>query len=87
MAVGGAGLGGVGVIAGLRVETKIFCCVKRTFNPVVRAFVGGIFISHCLTVRGLGAGRQSITGCKSGAAQDAPKNILFHQTSPVKTNT
>ena len=60
--------GGISIIAGLRIETKIFAGIKRTFNAAVRTFIGSIYVSHCFTIRRLGAGRYGITGSKSGAA-------------------
>ncbi len=68
LAISRTGLGRVSIITGLRIKTKIFADIKRTFNPAVRTFIGSIYVSHRLTIRRLGAGRYSITGSKGSAA-------------------
>ena len=57
LAISRTGLGIISIIAGLRLETKIFAGVKRTFNTAVRTFVGSIYVSHSLAIRRLGTGR------------------------------
>ena len=57
LAISRTGLGRVSIITGLRIKTKIFADIKRTFNPAVRTFVGSIYVSQRLTVRRLSAGR------------------------------
>ena len=57
LAVSRTAFGSVSIIAGLRIETKIFAGIKRTFNAAVRTFFGSIYVSHSFTIRRLGAGR------------------------------
>ena len=45
-AVSGAGLGGVGIIAGLRLHTEELCGVKGAGDSAVGALGGSIFIAE-----------------------------------------